>query len=213
MSSLFFFSLFFSYRFLAREYDLQLQEKASRKELAEKRQRECKETILKLTKSEHKLCDLILKGSGEDPFCLRNDPVPSTKRLRTVILDDLVAYSQKISYSTAAPPVTPPTAIVYMPHSLAMRCSTLYYPVPGLSDPNHPFMEELRQQQLLQQQQQQEQERLRQQQHQQKIKQEDIAVELDLDLGDGEDSSLDSDSSSDEGDDEDDDKMDEWDIE
>lgn len=51
---------------------------------------------------------------------------PTTKRVRPLDVAATVAYAQKVSYSTAGPPLTPGGLVTFMPHPNAMRASTLY---------------------------------------------------------------------------------------
>ncbi len=88
--------------------------------------------VVALTAAANRLSSLILEASGTLPF-LHDDHaaaavvVPLSQRVRPVRdVDTLVAYAQKISYSTAGPPLTPGGMVTFMPHPHAMRLSTLY---------------------------------------------------------------------------------------
>jgi hypothetical protein len=120
---------------------------------------------------------------------------------------DVVSYGQKISYTTAGPPLTPGGLITFMPHPNAMRLSSLYQGVccvyvvrdqlcsrqfqgvPGLSNASDAEQHQQQQEQHIKQQQLQQQQQQQQQQHQAPTHPPPAAALLNLDLDDGIDSS------------------------
>lgn len=121
--------------------DLHLQTKAL--ELLESQVREeeqrLREHVVKLSAAEQRLLELEIQACGSISPLFGPDAAPrsSTTLLVPASLRDLVLLAQQVSYSTAAPPLTPAGAISLMPLAATMRMSTLYNPVARLSDAKH----------------------------------------------------------------------------
>ncbi len=92
--------------------------------------------VKQLAAAEHKLLEAELEAAGDLSYLHDNQPlVSSSTLLKPVSLRELVLFAQKISYSTAGPPLTPAGPISLMPLAGTMRLSTLYNPVARLADP------------------------------------------------------------------------------
>jgi multidrug efflux pump subunit AcrA (membrane-fusion protein) len=100
-----------------------------------------RERVKLLSAAEETLQRLELLASGTMTALCGNeeeDLVPLLAGVQPVSLRRLVQLARQISYSTAAPPLTPAGPISLMPLAPMMRMSTLYNMVPLLSDPMQP---------------------------------------------------------------------------
>lgn len=118
------------------EQQLRLDSLRSRAHDAEE---EVRQAVKRLSAAEETLQRLELLASGTmTALCGDAAASPITTGLQPVSLKRLVQFARQASYSTAAPPLTPAGPISLMPLAPMMRMSTLYTPVPLLSDPTQP---------------------------------------------------------------------------